>query len=186
MPSPSVLGLWHRVAESVDLAPSSGRSPEPQPAQVAAPFVPPPLPKATPFPDFATLRPSAEQSEAKARLEHGDWLDNALAEFDSTIAQTSHPGHPEPAAAAGLHANLHQDEVVPPALAAKPAQADHPPVTDAEPAPGEPAVIGRYDAEGTCYIMYADGSIEAQSDQGVARFSSMADLKAYFETQEVP
>jgi hypothetical protein len=55
-----------------------------------------------------------------------------------------------------------------------------------EPAMEEPAVIGRYDAEGTCYIMFADGSIEAQSEQGVARFRSMADLKAYFETQDAP
>lgn len=50
----------------------------------------------------------------------------------------------------------------------------------------EPAVIGRYEAEGTTYVMFADGSIEAQSERGVARFKSMADLKAYFETQEAP
>lgn len=50
----------------------------------------------------------------------------------------------------------------------------------------EPAVIGRYEAEGTTYIMFADGSIEAQSERGVARFKSMAELKAYFETQEAP
>ncbi len=50
----------------------------------------------------------------------------------------------------------------------------------------EPAVIGHYEAEGTSYTMYSDGSIEAQSERGVARFNSMAELKAFFETQETP
>lgn len=52
------------------------------------------------------------------------------------------------------------------------------------PAPTEasgPAVIGRYEADGTSYTMYADGSIEAQSDAGIYRFASMADLKAFIE-----
>jgi hypothetical protein len=50
----------------------------------------------------------------------------------------------------------------------------------------EPAVIGHYEAEGTSYTMFSDGSIEAQSERGVARFKSMAELKAYFETLETP
>ena len=54
----------------------------------------------------------------------------------------------------------------------------------AEPTPAaanEPAVIGRYEADGTAYTMFADGSIEAQSDAGIYRFASMADLKAFIE-----
>ncbi len=48
-------------------------------------------------------------------------------------------------------------------------------------APAQSAVIGRYEAEGTSYIMYADGSIEAQSDAGFYRFASMAELKSFIE-----
>jgi hypothetical protein len=43
-------------------------------------------------------------------------------------------------------------------------------------------VVGRYEAEGTAYVMYADGSIEAQTQEGVLRFRSMAELKAFFHS----
>ena len=39
--------------------------------------------------------------------------------------------------------------------------------------------------DGTTYVMFSDGSIEAQSEQGVYRFGSMAELKAFFEDQSV-
>ena len=75
-------------------------------------------------------------------------------------------------------------------------EAEHPPsaapLVEAAPIPPEPpvapakveptsAVIGRYEADGTSYTMYADGSIEAQSSAGVYRFASMAELKAFIE-----
>lgn len=44
-------------------------------------------------------------------------------------------------------------------------------------------VIGRYESEGTTYVMFADGSIDASSELGAFRFSSMAELKAFMETQ---
>jgi len=56
-----------------------------------------------------------------------------------------------------------------------------------EPAPPPPepekTMIGRYEADGTTYIMFSDGSIEAHSEQGVARFKSMAELKAHMESE---
>jgi len=45
------------------------------------------------------------------------------------------------------------------------------------------AIVGRYESEGTSYVMYADGSIEAQSERGVFHFQSMAELKAFMEAQ---
>jgi len=45
------------------------------------------------------------------------------------------------------------------------------------------AIVGRYESEGTSYVMYADGSIDAQSERGVFHFNSMADLKAFIESQ---
>ncbi len=57
------------------------------------------------------------------------------------------------------------------------------PVAAAAPVGAEPSspVIGRYEADGTSYTMYADGAIEAQSSAGVYRFASMAELKAFIE-----
>ena len=55
------------------------------------------------------------------------------------------------------------------------------PATAPEAPPSNLAVIGRYDSDGTSYVMYSDGSIEAQSEAGVYRFSSMAELKAFIE-----
>jgi len=45
------------------------------------------------------------------------------------------------------------------------------------------AIVGRYQSEGTSYVMYADGSIEARSEHGVFHFQSMAELKAFMEAQ---
>ena len=57
-----------------------------------------------------------------------------------------------------------------------------PPRPSPMPAPSQASsVIGRYEADDTSYVMYADGSIEAQSPAGIYRFSSMAELKAFIE-----
>ncbi|MCX8255424.1 MAG: hypothetical protein OTI36_15695, partial [Beijerinckiaceae bacterium] len=55
------------------------------------------------------------------------------------------------------------------------------PSTAPETPEGNLSVIGRYDSDGTSYVMYSDGSIEAQSESGVFRFGSMAELKAFIE-----
>jgi hypothetical protein len=59
------------------------------------------------------------------------------------------------------------------------------PSPPAVPAAGEAglAIVGRYESEGTSYVMYADGSIEARSERGVFHFQSMAELKAFMEAQ---
>ena len=101
----------------------------------------------------------------------------------------SHPEHahaehdPAPVDHDATHEALEHDEHV------ASDETEHPPVDHhlepmTLPAPvasTEPAVIGRYEADGTAYTMFADGSIEAQSDAGIYRFASMADLKAFIE-----
>lgn len=82
------------------------------------------------------------------------------------------------------------------ALHAAPPQPDlastpdhHPPARNPEPmleaaAPLlvlEPVETGRYETDGTTYIMYSDGAIDVQSEAGTYRFASMAELKAYIE-----
>ena len=45
----------------------------------------------------------------------------------------------------------------------------------------EPGVVGRYSSGDSHYTLYSDGSIDAQTDQGIFRFASMADLRAHIE-----
>jgi hypothetical protein len=70
----------------------------------------------------------------------------------------------------------------------EPPEAEHEPsyhmAPAVEPPIAEPAIIGRYEAEGTSYLMFADGSIEAQSAAGIFRFASMAELKAFIEDRQ--
>jgi hypothetical protein len=136
-----------------------------------------------------------------------DWLDRAFSALDNEVASnplpdlTSHernrpqaephqepaplpppeplpvelPPHPsEPMPDQAAHDHGAHDEVKP----------DHP-APGGEPEPpaqsAAPAEIGRYEADGTSYIMYADGSIDARSEAGSFRFNSMAELKAYIE-----
>jgi hypothetical protein len=84
-----------------------------------------------------------------------------------------------------------------PALPPAPAKLDPPepepeaeqepePEPEAEPAPEDefeprPAIIGSYEAHGTHYTMYADGSIDAETAHGVYRFASMDELKRFIE-----
>jgi hypothetical protein len=42
-----------------------------------------------------------------------------------------------------------------------------------------PAIVGTYRSNGTVYVMYADGSIEADTPEGLFRFGSLEELKAH-------
>ena len=42
-----------------------------------------------------------------------------------------------------------------------------------------PAIVGTYRSNGTVYVMYADGSIEADTPEGIFRFGSLEELKAH-------
>ena len=45
------------------------------------------------------------------------------------------------------------------------------------------AIVGRYEFDGTSYVRYADGSIEARTGHAVIHFKSMAELKTYMDSQ---
>lgn len=47
------------------------------------------------------------------------------------------------------------------------------------PVPAEPTVVGSYSAGENAYLMYSDGSIQADTPEGRFRFDSLDDLKAY-------
>jgi len=42
-----------------------------------------------------------------------------------------------------------------------------------------PTLVGRYTAGGANYMIFSDGTIEAETEQGAFRFASMGDFKAY-------
>ena len=42
-----------------------------------------------------------------------------------------------------------------------------------------PSLVGRYSAGGANYMIFADGSIEAETAEGAFKFASMADFKRY-------
>lgn len=51
---------------------------------------------------------------------------------------------------------------------------------------GEPAIVGSYRAGGNLYVMYDNGAIEAETPDGIFRFSSLDKLKAYIASGESP
>jgi hypothetical protein len=75
---------------------------------------------------------------------------------------------PEPEASAELEEQQQ-------ALASEPE-----PQQEAAPAP---TIVGRYSSGGSDFTLYSDGSIDAQTDQGLFHFASMADLRAHIEAQ---
>ncbi len=162
--------------------------PTPRPAAVAPPAEP----------------PAAEVSRQAPAMD--DWLGREFAALDRAAAprpapdewsgvhasavETPPPGaaqaaelavvRHDPAEAEPVYADyveLPHVEAAPPVRAAPEPAAAAP-----QQAPAQPAVIGRYESDGTSYVMYADGAIEAQSEAGVYRFASMAELKAFIET----
>jgi hypothetical protein len=101
-----------------------------------------------------------------------DWFDRALSGLDEVYEpsgrgaprETSHEREREDV----THSNLEAHQ---PAAEEPPGSAS----------PAEPAVIGRYTSGNTTYVMFADGSIEAETPNGVLHFASLADLKVYVE-----
>jgi hypothetical protein len=192
---PPVKALWRHFARETaaqlsDVQLAAAGPKEPGITAPAAPAQPPPLPGAIAFPA------PEEPREPAPVVEHGDWLDHAFAELDASLAQTASSAVPEPTAAeppalepavSEPHVSEPVSESSHPDFAAEPPPPlAHEPASPEFPFTEKPAVIGRYEAEGTNYIMYADGSIEAHSERGVAYFNSMTELKAYFETQGTP
>ena len=74
----------------------------------------------------------------------------------------------------------------PPAAPPPPVPAAPHPVQPAEAYAPAPDVIGRYNAGGAAYVMYSDGSIDAETQTGTFRFASMKELRQFIEHRTVP
>lgn len=170
------------------------RGPESQMAQARSPDLgSQPSPRPAGLSEAAGQRGTPNQADAARRAapRPANVESNAtLASFGSpkraaenaaVRPQQQAPAKPDDGAAADPP--LHQSRA--PQVGAEAAPNDPDPANPSDPSAAveELAVVGRYEADGTSYVMYADGSIDAQSDRGVFHFKSMADLKAFIESQ---
>ena len=197
---PPTPGLSERQAE-VDTAKAAPARPEPDTERsrfkIGFRRQPPASLPLAPVP-VAVAEPEAQPVD--------DWLDRAFSALDNEgpLAPPRPARHPReetsaPVAATLAHAEPHAEAAPQPTPepahepkhepAAPHTEVPHAEVPHAEPPPASApaptsAVIGRYEADGTSYVMYADGSIDAQSDAGVYRFHSMTELKAFIESTE--
>ncbi len=213
-PSPAALSLdemWKRVTEEIERPIWSPEPPaagppaakaEALPSEPAADLLEPweeePKKEQTSARDSAAASESHRIDEPKAETAHEDvdaGSQNASnPDLHQDAGETAPHDAPHPPPLSEAHADetfLQEDESLifgetpnPEPEAPPPAAAERhlpPPVP---PQAAEPAVIGRYEAEGTAYLMFDDGSIEAQSEAGVFRFASMAELKAFIEDRQ--
>lgn len=128
------------------------------------------------FAEPAAPLPEAEQTDA-----HAPSPDD-LSHLESPLQHEEHEPGTDAGSVEHAHPVEHADE---PTLASQVEHSAEPiadaPATAPDAPPANLSVIGRYDSEGTSYVMYSDGSIEAQSEAGIYRFGSMAELKAFIE-----
>ncbi len=98
------------------------------------------------------------------------------------------PDEPEPVEAADPEpagepaAEAAQDAE--PADAPVPHDATPDPTAAAAMDPLQPVVVGRYNAGAASYVMYSNGMIEVETEQGTHQFASMQDLKAFIERRD--
>jgi hypothetical protein len=119
-------------------------------------------------PDVAsTDEPAAAEPDAIPRT-GDDWFDRALSGLDEVDP---------PYRAGEVSEHTHQGTE----HFADKQQVQSPSLQEPPGVPAEPAVIGRYTSGNTTYIMFADGSIEAETPTGILRFASLAELKSYVE-----
>ena len=136
------------------------------------------------------LEAGAEPADAETLdpLE-GDWLDRALAgdvvagpaiARAGAAPEAADEPFPEAAAEDPLHSEVMREM----SFAREPAgyPAEVPPAAESGPEPAQPQreIIGRHQVADISYLMYADGSIDADDGTQVRHFSSIAALKAHF------
>lgn len=120
------------------------------------------------------------QAEPPPSAEEHDWLERALAGVEAETSATAKPQDDETRTAAPKQRSLgslplrrQADET--------PRKAEPNPLPGDE--PGAPSVVGRYESNGASYALFADGSIEAETDSGTYHFKSLAELKTFIENR---
>jgi len=183
-PSPSALSLdemWRRVSEEIERPILPAKTPASEKSGTERNWLEPRKPART-IPEPAPIEDPAVVDEVLAR---DDALERAL-----EAELWAHPAGPAKQAEVTPH-EAHVEPVAEHAVEAEPAKMAPQPEPYTPPPPVEPpatppAVIGRYESDGTTYTMFADGSIEAQTENGIYQFASMADLKTFIEARQAP
>jgi hypothetical protein len=153
-----------------------------------------PISPATSEPAFADAPATRERTFADAPAATEPAFAGAPAAREPTFAEAPAAREPAFAEAPAARAPTFAEgppavtEVGPHALAAgEPVGEDHssrsPTTAAIERAPGEaeaaPTLVGRFSAGGANYMIFSDGSIEAETEGGAYKFASMNDFKAY-------
>ena len=112
-------------------------------------------PAARPMSPLSWMAKPGQASETEIKSED-DWLNQAIAaEADKAAREEREIGHDE-------SGNDRQP---------------------AQPAP-KPDVMGHYEAHGAHYTMFADGSIEAETQHGLYRFANIEELKRFIDGED--
>ena len=168
------------AAHAPAMAPDHGHRPIPEPADLDDDWL-----------DQALSGDGAGHvPEPTVSLAHPEAEDEPVDHAESAHPEVAHPEavHPEavpaePAQTVIAHAiqePVIAEATAPPAPEASIAQAL---VPHEEPPPAK-TVVGRYNAAGVAYVMYQDGSIDADDGARLRQFASMADLKAHISNPE--
>ncbi len=125
------------------------------------------------------LKPNPAEKPA-AKAEEDDWLDKAItAEADNAKRPGTEDEKPQDEPETSPVREVQQ--VIMREFGLRDDEAPKAP----EPAPSSKLeVIGNYEAHGAHYTLYADGSIEAETQHGVYRFGSIEELKRFIEGEE--
>ncbi len=166
-------------------------------AELAAPGAdveaPPPAPPAKPAPVAARRLDTLERDAAtagQARARPAPAAPPAVEPAPRVEIESKPP--PKPDATAPAPPNVAAPRVEPRPPSAEEALdwlerglADAP-TAPAASAPEPPRIVGRYQASGVDYVMFSDGSIEADNGGARRRFGSMDELKAFIAEPTTP
>lgn len=172
------------VAQAREEAPAAeDETPEePQPQEQAEPEVR--------IPDFLLATRFSETTYTEIRPVEEDRL---FAPLPREEARREEPEPEEKSAIPEREEDLFAPEPEPAPPAEPEAEPEPEIVSEAEPEPspapekaaepaGAPSVIGSYNSGDNRYVMYSDGSIEAETPQGMFRFGSLDELKEFIAT----
>lgn len=152
------------------------------PARTAEPTFDPPAEERTSAALLHDLPPTADPAEPVHRDEEpvppAEADIASIPEPDADLF-APHAAAPAPVEPAHREPDLAEPDLAEP-LPLRPALADDPAEPDA---PAEPAlaVVGTYVSGGNTYVMFSNGSIEAETPRGRFTFESLDELKAFVE-----
>jgi hypothetical protein len=137
---------------------------------------------------FAAVAAAPAQEPAEPPLAEADEAETLEAEpFEAEPASEVEPEHEDAGASTSVEATPAEEAEGEPEEAEEPInenRAGHLPTLGEiehaiETPEAPPTLIGRYTSGGANYMIFSDGSIEAETDEGAFKFASMGDFKQF-------